>query len=224
MCNDLQEKSDNYWQNEAKAFVEQYKTSIFSFSYITKRLLDKRTRWISSLLDTTGNESLIDIGCGSGIHLVELDGKFSKMVGVDYSLQMLNLCRQKLKCLINDKVNLVNCSADNLSIGNDRFDWVLSLGLLDYLPDYRLGLKEFHRILKPHGKAIFTLPKKPSIFFFFRSSIGISLRKTLFNLPPILNIVTKQELVSAIESVGFSVLFIEPLWTTMWVVKIKKIH
>jgi ubiquinone/menaquinone biosynthesis C-methylase UbiE len=224
MGENFKEKSDQYWKTEAQVFDEHYKTDIFSLSFITKQFLDKRSKLISGLLETDAEKDLIDIGCGSGIHLKDFVDKFKRLIGVDYSQQMLDLSKHSLRDSFAKKVYLLNASANELCIKDASFESVLSLGLLDYLPDYKIGLTEFHRILKPHGKAIFTIPRKPSIFSFFRSGIGITLRKILFDLPPILAAVTKQELVTTLESMGFKILFLDDLWTTMWVVKVEKVH
>ncbi|PVM89171.1 class I SAM-dependent methyltransferase [Caulobacter endophyticus] len=45
-----------------------------------------------------------------------------------------------------------------LSFQDNRFDGVLSFDVLEHVPDYELGLKEVHRVLKPGGKFLFTAP------------------------------------------------------------------
>ena len=223
MPKDLKQQSDTYWRNEAGSFDRHYRSNLLSLSFITKTFLKKRTDLIVSLLQYTKKEDLIDIGCGSGIQLAQLENKFSDgVIGVDYSFDMLSLCQQNLPKTPYKHRFLINADAEKLCFQNSRFNCLISLGLLDYMPDYRLVLKEFYRILKPQGKILFTIPKKPSIFFFFRTRIGINLRKMLFNLPPILTAVTQKELLSTLEHLNFKLEFIDSLWNTMWIVKVKK--
>jgi ubiquinone/menaquinone biosynthesis C-methylase UbiE len=146
------------------------------------------------------------------------------VVGTDLSFDMLALCRQNLPKNRYKHRFLINADAEKLCFKNAHFNCLISLGLLDYLPDYRLVLKEFYRILKPQGTALFTIPKKPSIFFFFRTGIGINLRKMLFNLPPVLTTVTQKELLSTLVHLNFKLEFIDSLWSTMWIVKVTKTY
>ncbi|EJL25372.1 methylase involved in ubiquinone/menaquinone biosynthesis [Caulobacter sp. AP07] len=45
-----------------------------------------------------------------------------------------------------------------LSFQDDTFDGVLSFDVLEHVPDYRKGLAEVYRCLKPGGKFLFTAP------------------------------------------------------------------
>lgn len=46
----------------------------------------------------------------------------------------------------------------NLSFGNDSFDLCTSTEVFEHVADNSLSFKNIHRVLKPHGKLIFTIP------------------------------------------------------------------
>ena len=104
-----------------------------------------------------------------------------------------------------------------------HFDEVIAVGLLDYVVSPHKALLECARVLKDNGTIVFTLPKRPSLFWLLRTGIGKRLRKEFFGLPPVKNILSKQELVALAESSGFKVLYLESVWTTMWVAKAVKV-
>lgn len=45
-----------------------------------------------------------------------------------------------------------------LSLADQSVDWVLSFDVLEHVPDYRLALCEFYRVLAPGGNALLTMP------------------------------------------------------------------
>lgn len=46
----------------------------------------------------------------------------------------------------------------NLSFHNEQFDFIISLEVLEHIPDYITALKEVYRVLKQNGKFLFTVP------------------------------------------------------------------
>ena len=80
---------------------------------------------------------------------------------------------------------------------------------------------ELKRVLKKDGKLIITIPKNPTIFFLFRFFNG--LRYKLFDAPPIVNALNKIQLYKIFENNGFSITKIHSLWTTTWIVELKKL-
>ena len=46
----------------------------------------------------------------------------------------------------------------NLTFSDNQFDYIISLEVLEHIPDYKKALKESFRTLKPKGKFLFTVP------------------------------------------------------------------
>ena len=103
------------------------------------------------MLDVQPNESVLEIGCGTGHALIEFAKKGTKVVAIDLSEKMLKIARGKIK---NKNVEL--CQADGLFIpfSNQQFDCVFisfTLELFD-TPEILKVLHEIRRVLNDNGK------------------------------------------------------------------------
>jgi len=107
--------------------------------------------WLSRLARgiTPKREGMVlDLACGTGILFPKLTAKFKTVVGLDYSLPMLEVAKRKgIKNTL-----LVRGDALKLPFGDEIFDTVVvSLGLRHF-PDLELSLREIHRVLKKGGE------------------------------------------------------------------------
>jgi demethylmenaquinone methyltransferase/2-methoxy-6-polyprenyl-1,4-benzoquinol methylase len=103
------------------------------------------------MLDVKQNESILEIGCGTGHALIELANKCKKVAAIDISEKMLKITRRKLQgkqaCL---------CQSDGLLLpfSKEQFDTVFisfTLELFD-TPEIPNALRETNRVLKEGGK------------------------------------------------------------------------
>ncbi len=94
---------------------------------------------------------ILDLGCGSGA-LAEAMGVFDgSLVGADLSPGMLREARRRDLAVVLSK-------AGRLPFGDGRFDAVLVLGLLEYLPEPERVIREIARVLAPGGVVVLTWP------------------------------------------------------------------
>ncbi|MDQ5845166.1 MAG: class I SAM-dependent methyltransferase [Acidobacteriota bacterium] len=94
---------------------------------------------------------LFDLGCGTGLNLVSF-AKDCNVVGGDRSLEALNFCR------VRNVDTVVQCHADAIPLRSGSVDVVTALDVLEHFKDDLNALKEIHRILKPGGLLISTVP------------------------------------------------------------------
>lgn len=90
---------------------------------------------------------LIDIGCGIKPYADMLAPYVSEHVGLDRE-QPFNQ---------NAKVDLVGTAYDIPAV-NNSFDSALSTAALEHLAEPEIALRECHRVLKPGGVAVYTVP------------------------------------------------------------------
>ena len=106
----------------------------------------KVARHIAKLLELSGRESLLDVGCGEGLLLSNLPA--GKKTGLDYSRQSVEIARKK-----NPGARFVVGDADKLPFKNNSFDRVLSHStFIYYSSSYaERALHELERVCKPEG-------------------------------------------------------------------------
>lgn len=109
----------------------------------------------------------LDFGCGLGRMTRALADHFDECVGVDISDEMIRGARDANAEIGN--VSFVVNRADDLSRFDDAsFDLVYSMIVLQHVPDQgaiESYVREFCRILRPGGLALFQLPSHiPAIF------------------------------------------------------------
>jgi ubiquinone/menaquinone biosynthesis C-methylase UbiE len=98
---------------------------------------------------------ILDLGCGTGMFLKELTKRDKLVVGVDSSVEMLNIARKRAGV-----TSLVCADADHLPFLDKSFDVVVSVTLLQNVPEPIATMKEIARVLKPNGVAIVTSLKR----------------------------------------------------------------
>ena len=103
-------------------------------------------------------ERALDFGCGMGRLTNGLSEYFGEVVGVDISRKMLRLAAEHRR---GQNVKFIHNATDHLRVfDDDSFDLVLSMIVLQHIPP-RASLnyiREFIRILKPGGIAVFQFP------------------------------------------------------------------
>jgi len=206
------ERSDRYWLSTAEHFDNHYRAGL-----VTRAFLHKRTAVLSGMLRVTPEMRLADVGCGSGIQLLCLAPHVREAVGFDFSQQMIDIAKARLQQAEIRNVVLTQADARDLPAGPASFDAVISLGLLDYLPDAARAIREMARILVPGGDLIVTAPKTPSLLGFLRGGPGLWLREKLLSLPPIVNAMDRRDITEALRRCELRVVELQSIWTTMWI-------
>jgi len=218
------EKTDtavkNYWQNTPKLFSEQYAggKNLFVNDFLTKRLSR-----ISGLLDVAKGMEALDVGCGSGVFGKFMIEKGARVTAVDYSREALDICDRELAPFGKENYSLVNCDASSMPLPDNKFDMLVSVGLLDYVDDVNKVLGEFRRVIKPKSKLIFTVPKSNSPFFLLRTRFGAIIRNNIFGLPCIKTALSSEEVKRAARKADLVLTEIEPFYMTMWIVQCEKV-
>ena len=109
-------------------------------------------------LSLTGNESLLDIGCGDGKISAKLSTilKKGEAVGIDASENMINLASKEFP---NDKFqNLTFYRMDAYEINfSKKFDVVYSNACLHWIKDHSGVLGKVRECLKPKGRILFQM-------------------------------------------------------------------
>lgn len=143
------DKKGNQWD-----YQDFYKTGEQEIASVMKRAAQLH-------LKSEGARAL-DFGCGVGRLSIPLAARFSEVIGIDVSNQMLALARAAAKKDVNGKrcQFIHNENADLMMLEDASFDFVYSSMVLQHIPAKfsTAYLTDFIRVLKPGGVAIFHIP------------------------------------------------------------------
>ncbi|MFA5839519.1 MAG: malonyl-ACP O-methyltransferase BioC [Candidatus Margulisiibacteriota bacterium] len=97
--------------------------------------------------------AILDLGCGTGALVGMLADKYpaSRIVGIDFAPGMIEYAKSIISY---PNVSFTVEDAEKLSFKGDEFDLVVSSAALQWM-DYKAGIKEAARVLKPGGKFVF---------------------------------------------------------------------
>jgi trans-aconitate 2-methyltransferase len=109
-------------------------------------------------LQLTGNESLLDIGCGDGKITAELAKCLptGRVVGVDSSVGMINLAKDAFTQQDYPNLTFRLMDARKLTF-HAEFDRIFSNAALHWIGDQKAVLSGVARSLKPKGKLLFQM-------------------------------------------------------------------
>ena len=113
-----------------------------------------RRRLVQSLISryTEGSQlKILDAGAGTGALMSSL-ADIGEVWGCDISPEALAFCRQR------GLENLVECGVEHLDFPDNAFDVLTSCDVMEHVEDDDQALREFHRVLRPGGIAILTVP------------------------------------------------------------------
>ncbi|WP_042223588.1 demethylmenaquinone methyltransferase [Oceanobacillus manasiensis] len=112
---------------------------------------------------------VLDVCCGTGdwaISSATTVGPTGKVIGLDFSENMLSIAKEKKKELQLSQLELIHGNAMELPFEDNSFDYVtIGFGLRN-VPDYATVLKEMYRVVKPAGKVVCLETSQPTLLGF----------------------------------------------------------
>jgi ubiquinone/menaquinone biosynthesis C-methylase UbiE len=127
---------------------------LVSDGYVAE-LWDQFSLYSKDALDfvaATPGADVLDVCTGPGTLAVQAARTARRVVGVDFSRQMLDeLARRKAEARL-DNIEILQADAQVLPLPDASFDAAFSMFGLIFFPDKNKGLREIHRVLRPEGK------------------------------------------------------------------------
>ena len=159
-----QNKVKNYFEDIAQEFDNIYDNEGTAITKITNKLFRKSLyeRMPISLEECgdLNNKIIIDIGCGSGrlCYLLAKENA-SKVVGIDYSQQMIDIAKEFVKNKGHEEKIQFECVDFFTKYEtNEKFDISIALGVFDYLQFPEKFLEKMKSVTK--GKIIASFPAR----------------------------------------------------------------
>lgn len=106
------------------------------------------------LLGDVQQKYILDVGCGTGYLCRQLVRKGARVTGIDISPEMIKIAAQKAAQHELGMALVVDSAAELATQKEQHFDILVSNYMLMDLPDLDSAVQNFHRVLKPQGRAI----------------------------------------------------------------------
>lgn len=132
-----------------------------------ERLLRYRLRIIRRLLGDAERGSLMEIGCGTGLHLFALAAEFRRLHGTDLSPEMIRQAEQsRIGHPCSARIHLSADPAETLaSVDDATADVVLCVGALEHMPDKPAVLRQVQRVLRRGGAFLCLTPNADYVWY-----------------------------------------------------------
>lgn len=104
-------------------------------------------------------ESLLDVGCGSGIDLVVAShyiGENGRICGIDITLEMREVALENVLSTGLRNIEVREGAAESIPYEDSTFDIVISNGVLNLSSQKELAFLEIFRVLGPGGRLQFS--------------------------------------------------------------------
>ena len=121
--------------------------------FIRKKHHYGRYKIVKKLMQGHG-KNLLDIGCGSPARCVK-EGSFLRYVGYGHGID-IKPCNIEFDFKIGDM--------QNIPFGNEKFDVITAIEVIEHVENPSKALKEVHRVLKKGGIFVMTTPNT-NLFF-----------------------------------------------------------
>lgn len=136
-----------------------------TFQIYDERYSDEQKAKYRVALDELGSGKgsvALDLGCGSGLFFTQVAGTVDMVIGIDVSLNMLLIARERAKNFSG--VFLVQADADHLPLRRNILSHVFAFTMLQNMPEPVKTLKELKLVSKRDAcffvsglKAVFSL-------------------------------------------------------------------
>ncbi|WP_013322351.1 class I SAM-dependent methyltransferase [Gloeothece verrucosa] len=134
-------------QETVQAWDEDY------YHPLAQDYYDKAIENLFKLMDIQPGETILDAGCGPGVHSIRLAKKNIKVLAIDISKTMLREAQKRV--LQEDVTHLIKFKEEDLtalSFADASFKSIFSWGVIIHIKEIEKALDELARVTAPGGK------------------------------------------------------------------------
>jgi SAM-dependent methyltransferase len=115
-------------------------------------------RWLKRVARLGPEQTLLDYGAGTGLFAQEME-PFCRVYVLDDHEEALRLLRRRFR-----PEQVLTLAGDALPLPDASLDYVTALDVLEHVPDDAAVVRGFHRLLKPGGLAVVTVPASMALW------------------------------------------------------------
>lgn len=151
------------------------------------RLIFGKNPW---MIHPTGNSSVLDIGCATGLYLKNMKDLGWNTLGIEPSKKAARMAK-------NNSIKVINTSFENAKISK-KFDLITIQYVIEHFTDPKKALIKAHALLKENGTLILSTPNTDSIEYkIFKDNWGA------FEVPRHLFLFNKKNIQMLLKKTGF---------------------
>lgn len=110
------------------------------------------------------NKIVLDFGCGDGAQTIEFINSGCKIIALDLEHSYLQTLTDQLNNHGIGKIIAVQYDGSYLPLATSSIDIVVSYEVIEHVLDEAEALRDIHRVLKPGGEIVISVPNKGWIF------------------------------------------------------------
>jgi ubiquinone/menaquinone biosynthesis C-methylase UbiE len=176
------------WEDKSRENVSDFELDR-GISPRDREIEDLSEQELVNFIDARQSETLLDIGCGTGVNILRLHSRVSDILGIDYAWGLLERCQKRIHAHKIENAHLCHASAAAIPLRDCSVDRLLCLSVIQYLNDdeVRQALREFVRVLIPGGTIILHVKNLSSLYWStlrvakkLKASLGMSTRIEYF--------------------------------------------
>lgn len=114
--------------------------------------------WIQRTRPPVATDTLLDCGAGTGLFAQEMEALCRVLVLDDHD-EALRLLRGKFRA-----EQILSLAGDRVPLPDASLEYVTALDVLEHVPDDAAVVRGFHRLLKPGGLAVVTVPASMALW------------------------------------------------------------
>lgn len=141
-----------------KDIAMRYDASAEIYDLRYKDIQAQKYREIFLRIAIDDHEDVLDIGCGTGMLLGLMNsnnGNGAKLVGIDISHEMVKIAHQK-----HPEIDFLVADSDSLPLRDNSFSKIISVTVLQNLPEPEFTINEINRVAKLNSKIAISILRK----------------------------------------------------------------
>ena len=151
------------WETYNREWMGEERFEALVKSKVQSPVLQKRhVSFLESTVGSLSGLAVLDLGCGEGGFVVALREKGARVVGVDLSMDALEIARVQLlaRPSLGPPGILGQVEGHHLPFPDNTFDLVTSVDTLEHIPDLPGFFREVNRVLKKGGRFYANTPNR----------------------------------------------------------------
>jgi len=114
--------------------------------------------WMQKARPVAAADVLLDCGAGTGLFAQEME-KHCRVLVLDDHEEALRILRTRFR-----PEQILSLAGDRVPLPDGSLEYVTALDVLEHVPDDRAVVRGFHRLLKPGGLAVVTVPASMALW------------------------------------------------------------